>query len=107
MTDTTALDYSKDVAKDIEEQYAVDGFDVYEWLEDILDVRRTYNSTGQLYSVDLLVAFGGPTTWLTVRDSDYVDVETTWYSEPAKASAYVPGFGAEVLEAFDSWSITR
>ena len=107
MATGTAQNYSKDVAKGIEGQYAEDGFDVYEWLEGVLDVRRTYGSNGELYSVDLLVTFGGPTTWLTVRDSDYVDVETSWYSGPATASAYVPGFGAEVLEVFDSWQITH
>jgi hypothetical protein len=54
--------------------------DVFDYLEGLLDYQYTRNAAGQLVSVRLLVAFGGPTVWVVVDGSGAV-VEASWWSD--------------------------
>jgi hypothetical protein len=100
-----ARDYARDTAALVfgdEQEYE----DMYAWLEGVLDVKRTYDSDGDLDSVELLVGAGGPNVWLTF-DGRGVTAKVAWYSEPAYAYEPCEGLSQQVLETFDYWSISK
>lgn len=80
---------------------------VIDWLNGgVLDVKRTYNSAGELDSVELLVGFGGPNVWLTF-DGQGVEARVAWHSEPETSYRACLDLSSEVLELFDDWSIRK
>ena len=88
MSNTTALQYAKDVAyglKTWEEDIDSDTGDSYEnfhsWMEGLLDYEVTFTSQKTLKSVRLLVAYGGPNCWITFDGRDTAIVEASWYSD--------------------------
>lgn len=80
--------------------------DIGEWLEGTLDIRRTYASDGTLYSVSLLLAFGGPNVWATFNGRG-ADVAADWYSDVVHVWSDCPTLSADVLDAFNDWNVTR
>lgn len=91
---------AKEYAQDIAEGLRTLDVDVWEYLEGILDYQYTRNSQGDLVSVRLLVAFGGPTAWVTF-DGDGALVECHWWSDVERV--YVSGVPMSeiVLEYFE------
>jgi hypothetical protein len=80
--------------------------DCYAWLEGTLDVRRTFNSDGTLYSVALLLTFGGPNVWGTFT-ANGCDVAADWYSDVVHVWADCPTLSADILDIFNDWNVTR
>ena len=52
--------------------------DVYEYLEDVLDIEYIVNSKGEYLGARLLVAFGGPNIWINTRTKQ---VEGYWWGD--------------------------
>ena len=88
MSNTTALQYAKDVAHGIKTWQEVEPVDdgdhfgvFHSWLQGVLDYELTYTSQKTLKSVRLLVAYGGPNCWITFDGRDTAVVEASWYSD--------------------------
>lgn len=52
--------------------------DVYEYLEDVLDIEYIVNSKGEYLGARILVAFGGPNIWINTRTKQ---VEGYWWGD--------------------------
>lgn len=102
MSAENAKDYAQHLADTVLEASEIG--DPYEFVSDVLDIRRTYSSSGDLFSVSLLVAFGGPNAWLHVQ-SNGIEVEVSWYSDPAVKWVYCPDFADAILELFNDWDM--
>lgn len=82
-----------------------DSEDLFDWLEGVLDVKRTFDRAGGLDSVELLVGFGGPNVWYTF-DGRGVEVRVAWCSDPEYAYRECAVVSGEVLSMFDNWSVS-
>jgi hypothetical protein len=97
-----------DTLAEIERDGWPNGEGIYEWLEGVLDVKRTYTQVthgrraeeNRLTEVSLLVAFGGPTTWVTF-DGRGAEVASSWWSDEVRVWVPCPSLSAEVIEAMD------
>jgi hypothetical protein len=52
--------------------------DVYEYLQDVLDIEYIVNSKGEYLGARVLVAFGGPNIWINTRTKQ---VEGYWWGD--------------------------
>lgn len=52
--------------------------DVYEYLEDVLDIEYIVNAKGEYLGARILVAFGGPNIWINTRTKQ---VEGYWWGD--------------------------
>lgn len=52
--------------------------DVYEYLEDVLDIEYIVNKNGDYLGSRILVAFGGPNIWINTRTKQ---VEGYWWGD--------------------------
>jgi hypothetical protein len=52
--------------------------DVYEYLEDVLDIEYIVNAKGEYLGARILVAFGGPNIWINTRTKQ---VEGCWWGD--------------------------
>lgn len=52
--------------------------DVYEYLEDVLDIVYIVNKNGDYLGARILVAFGGPNIWINTRTKQ---VEGYWWGD--------------------------
>jgi len=102
MSDNSTKEYAQHLADTVFQ--ASETGDPYEFVSDVLDIRRTYSSSGDLFSVSLLVTFGGPNAWLHVQ-SNGIEVEVSWYSDPAVKWVYCPDFADSILELFNDWDM--
>ncbi len=107
MSNASALEQAQAIAARLEEidQHEEPGT-CWEFIDDALDVRRTYSSDGELLSVSLLLTYGGPTVWADF-DPTGATVRASWYSEEQRAIAYCAHLSDVVLEAFNTWTVTR
>lgn len=109
MSTESAREYAEGVAAslvELERDGWPDDEGVYGWLEGVLDVRRTYASTGELVEVSVLVTVGGPNAWVAF-DGRGAEVQASWWSDVVRVWASCPSVSSEVLEALDLWSVQR
>ena len=94
MSNESAMEYAQDLAESLRGP-APD--DLGEYLEgQVLDYQYTRSASGDLVSVRLLVAFGGPNAWITF-DGEGALVEASWWSEVQRVYvSEVPMSGAVV-----------
>lgn len=52
--------------------------DVYEYLEDVLDIEYIVNKNGDYLGARILVAFGGPNIWINTRTKQ---IEGYWWGD--------------------------
>jgi len=74
--------------------------------ESILDVKRTYNNSGELCAVELLIGFGGPNVWATFNGQG-CEIKASWYCEPVYEWVDCEEFSTEMLELFDNWVVRQ
>lgn len=100
MSNASAMEYAEGLAETLRTETVDTVPDIGEYLESVLDYRLTYNSRKELFSVSLLVAFGGPTAWVTF-DGDNATVEAHWYSDTQ--TVFVPNapLSGPVFDYFD------
>jgi len=58
-------------------------FNVFDYLQDALDIEYTVNNRGEYLGARVLVAFGGPNIWVNTRTHT---VEGHWWGDSAYAS---------------------
>ena len=80
--------------------------DIYEWMEGALNIRRTFDATGDLIGVSLLLAYGGPTAWAHFTDKG-ADVAASWYCDAVHVWSDCEALASAVLEACDTWTVNR
>lgn len=96
MSNESAREYAEGIAESLRNE-SVD--DVGEYLESILDYQYTRDSRGELVSVRLLVAFGGPNAWVTFDGSGAL-IEVNWYSEVQRLYVERVELSALVMDYF-------
>jgi len=101
-TDQDSIDLYREETDNEDDAYEISASN---WCGDgILDVKRTYSSSRELDSVELLVGFGGPNIWATFNGRG-CEIKVTWYCEPVYEWVDCPEFSTEMLELFDDWEV--
>jgi hypothetical protein len=100
MSADSAMEYAQGLADTLRSENEDTIPDVGEYLEGILDYQYTRNAQGDLVSVRLLVAFGGPNAWVTYDGSGAL-VEASWYSEWQRVYVDDVPLSAMIVEYFD------
>lgn len=100
MSNDSAMQYAQDIADTLRNETEDTVPDVGEYLESILDYQYTRNAQGDLVSVRLLVAYGGPNAWVTFDGSGAL-VEAAWYSDTQRVYVDSVPMSAMILDYFD------
>jgi len=98
MTTYTAKEYAEQLAGSLR---TAEVEDVGDYLEDILDYKYTRNSRGDLVSVTLLVAHGGPNAWITFGYGGETYVECSWWSGIERVYVGETELAERVLDYFE------
>lgn len=103
-----AAQYAQNVTELEEMEFPTEDFEdmVDALVGSVLDVDRTFSSSGDLKSVRLTMAWGGPNVFWTVDDHHFVVVTAAWYSEPESVTVEAPLVAGLVWELFDNWSVS-
>lgn len=86
--------YVESTARDIEE--AVNTGNLYEYLEDALDIEYRCDSRKEYRSVQIALTIGGPSVYIDTANNR---VELYWGGQSAFA-----GLSAEAVSAIDDWA---
>lgn len=78
-----AAEYAKNVADGIRENTPED---IFEYLEDVLDIEYTVNSSGEYLGARVAITLGGPNAWIDTRAGEIV---VYWGSDTARE--WLPG----------------
>jgi len=98
MSDNLSQEYADSIADDLRETVGNGRvFDALEYLDDCLDMRRTYAFDNSLVSVEVAVTLGGPNCWVTFQDSG-ATVNVNWGGDKAEVYVYAPFAVESVLE---------
>ena len=100
MSESSAREYAEDLAHTLREESSDTIPDVGEYLEGILDYQYTRDARGELVSVRLLVAYGGPTAWVTFDGSGAL-VEAHWYSDTQRVYVNDVPLSSLIVEYFE------
>lgn len=79
--------------------------DAGEWSNNY-EATRTYNSGGELSSVELLLSDGGPATYARFAGRGAL-FRVELYTGPVTEWVECYRFSTEILEVFDNWAIIR
>lgn len=100
MADNMAQDYADTIAQGFR---GTQDFDPWEYVSEALDLERTYNMSGQLTGVSLLVTFGGPNCYADF-DGHGVTVRAYWGGDRGESYVLCPDFSEGVLECVESFA---
>lgn len=85
-----AAEYAKTVAEEIRENTPED---IFEYLEDALEIEYTMNSAGEYRGARVAITLGGPNAWIDTRAGELV---VYWGSDTARE--WLPGSFIEQLD---------
>jgi hypothetical protein len=96
-------DFADQLTK-IDTDYIAGDIDFYDEFEGgILDSNYTFTNTGELKSINLMLAYGGPTIWAEFFvGADYAQVVYSWAGDVVRRDAYCPTLTEWVIETLGS-----